>query len=57
MAMLQKIEEFVRNEDGSPSVEYSMVAMLIAVAIISSMVSVSSNLTLTWGNVATATNK
>ena len=55
--MLRKIEEFVRNEDGSPSVEYSMVAMLIAVAIISSMVSVSSNLTLTWGNVATATNK
>lgn len=46
------IREYVRNEDGATAIEYGLIATLIAVAAITAMTTVGTNLTTAFTNVS-----
>ena len=46
--------KMIRNEDGATAIEYGLIAALIAVAAITALTSIGSNLNGTFTNVATA---
>jgi len=47
------ISRFVRDESGATAIEYGLIAALIAVAIITAVKLVGTNLSTTFNNVAT----
>lgn len=51
---MQAIKNFIRNDDGVTAIEYGLIAALIAVAIITAVKLVATNLNLTFGSVSTA---
>jgi len=50
--MFATLMDLWRNEDGATAIEYGLIAALIAVAAISAMQLVGTNLTSTFNNVA-----
>ena len=48
---MQKIRNFLKNSKGATAIEYGLIAALIAVAAISAMKTLGTNLTNTFGNV------
>ncbi|BEV00558.1 Flp family type IVb pilin [Novosphingobium olei] len=50
---MKLFNEIVRNEDGATAIEYGLIAALIAVAAITAMTSLGSNLSNTFNKVAT----
>ena len=46
------IKKIFKNEDGATAIEYSLIATLIAVAAITAMTSLGTNLTTTFNKVA-----
>jgi pilus assembly protein Flp/PilA len=55
--MLGRKSRFIADDRGATSIEYALIAMLVAVAIVSSITQLGSATGGTWNNVATATNK
>jgi pilus assembly protein Flp/PilA len=51
-AQTQVLEKFLRNESGATAIEYGLIATLIAVAAITAMTTVGTNLTGTFTNVS-----
>jgi pilus assembly protein Flp/PilA len=51
-AQTQVLEKFLRNESGATAIEYGLIATLIAVAAITAMTTVGTNLTGTFANVS-----
>ena len=51
--MLATISKLLRNEDGATAIEYGLIAALIAVAAVTVMGTVGSNLSATFNTVAT----
>jgi pilus assembly protein Flp/PilA len=47
------VSELVRNEDGATAIEYGLIAALIAVASITAMTSIGTELSAIFGNAAT----
>ncbi len=54
---MKLFRDIVRNEDGATAIEYGLIAALIAVAAISAMTTLGSNLSTTFNTVATTVNK
>ncbi len=54
---MKLFRDIVRNEDGATAIEYGLIAALIAVAAISAMTTLGSNLSTTFNKVATTVNK
>lgn len=52
--MLSQIKSFVMNEDGATAIEYGLIAGLIAVAIVTAVTLVGTNLNSMFGKVNTA---
>jgi len=50
--MFATIKQLLRNEDGATAIEYGLIAALIAVAAITAMTLVGTNLTSTFNTVA-----
>lgn len=48
------INKFLKDEDGATAIEYGLIAALIAVAIITAVTAVGSNLDTTFSEVASA---
>jgi pilus assembly protein Flp/PilA len=51
--MFATISQLLRNEDGATAIEYGLIAALIAVAAVTIMGTVGSNLSATFNTVAT----
>ena len=51
------IKKFFKNEDGATAIEYRLIAALIAVAAITAMTSLGTNLTTTFNRVANNVNR
>ena len=51
--MFATIKQLLRNEDGATAIEYGLIAALIAVAAITAMTLVGTNLSSTFNTVAT----
>lgn len=51
------IKKIFKNEDGATAIEYGLIAALIAVAAITAMTSLGTNLSSTFNKVATNINK
>ena len=51
--MTKFIKNFANDDSGATAIEYGLIAALIAVAIISVLVTVGTNLSTTFNNVAT----
>jgi len=49
--------KMLRNDDGATAIEYGLIAALIAVAAITALTSIGSNLNGTFSNVASNLNK
>lgn len=49
---MQKIRNFIRNSKGATAIEYGLIAALIAVAAITAMSSLGTNLGKTFNNVS-----
>lgn len=47
------VRRFIRDEKGATAIEYGLIAALVAIAAITAMTSVGSQLTATFTNVAT----
>ncbi|MCH7628686.1 MULTISPECIES: Flp family type IVb pilin [Novosphingobium] len=54
---MKLFRDIVRNEDGATAIEYGLIAALIAVAAISAMTTLGTNLSGTFNTVATTVNK
>lgn len=54
---MKLFRDLVRNEAGATAIEYGLIAALIAVAAISAMTTLGSNLSDTFNKVATTVNK
>jgi pilus assembly protein Flp/PilA len=52
--MKQAIQQFLREEDGVSAIEYGLLAGLIAVAIITTVTTIGTNLNTVFGYVKTA---
>jgi len=52
MIMLKLIQKFIRDEEGVTAIEYGLIAALIAVAIITAVTLVGTNLSATFNTVA-----
>jgi pilus assembly protein Flp/PilA len=52
--MIRSIARFVRDERGATAIEYGLIAALIAVVVIAAATLVGTNLSTTFGNVATS---
>ena len=52
--MRKMIQKFLANESGATAIEYSLIAALIAVAIISGVTAVGTKLSTSFGSVSTA---
>jgi pilus assembly protein Flp/PilA len=52
--MHNKIIGFIQNRSGATAIEYGLIAALIAVAIVTALTTLGTNLTGTFNNVATA---
>ena len=50
--MLKLIQKFIRDEEGVTAIEYGLIAALIAVAIITAVTLVGTNLSATFNTVA-----
>jgi pilus assembly protein Flp/PilA len=50
--MNQVIRDFLHNESGATAIEYGLIAALIAVAIITAVTTVGTNLTATFNAIA-----
>lgn len=55
--MSHLLSRFVRDESGATAIEYGLIAALIAVAIITILGTVGSDLTKTFSSVASGLNK
>ena len=55
--MYQFLNRFCRNEDGATAIEYSMIAAFIAMAIITALTNVASELTGIFDDVQTGLKK
>ena len=53
--MTKFITKFAKNESGATAIEYGLIAALIAVALISILTTLGTNLSGTFSKVATAT--
>jgi pilus assembly protein Flp/PilA len=51
--MFTSIRKLLRNEDGATAIEYGLIAALIAVAAVTVMGTVGTNLSSTFANIAT----
>lgn len=51
--LVNKMVNFLREEDGVTAIEYGLIAALIAVAIIASVTLIGTNLNITFTKVAT----
>ena len=51
------IKKIFKNEDGATAIEYGLIAALIAVAAITAMTSLGTNLTTTFNRVANNLNR
>ena len=51
--MLMTLTRLLRNEDGATAIEYGLIAALIAVAAVTVMATVGTNLSTTFNKVAT----
>lgn len=49
---MQKLAEFLRDESGATAIEFALIASFIAIAIVSSVKGVSTNLNSTFNKVA-----
>ena len=47
------VRRFIRNEEGATAIEYGLIAALVAIAAITALTSVGSQLTATFNRVAT----
>lgn len=47
------VRRFIRNEEGATAIEYGLIAALVAIAAITALQSVGSQLTATFNRVAT----
>ena len=54
---MKLFRDIVRNEDGATAIEYGLIAALIAVAAISAMTTLGTNLSGTFNTVATTVAK
>ena len=54
---MQKIRNFLKNSKGATAIEYGLIAALIAVAAITALTSIGTNLNKTFTNVGTNLNK
>ena len=52
--MLSHIKSFVANDDGATAIEYGLIAGLIAVAIVTAVTAVGTNLNTMFGKVNTS---
>ena len=52
--MLKFIKKIQKNDEGATAIEYGLIAALIAVAIITAVTSVGTNLSKTFNNVSSA---
>jgi pilus assembly protein Flp/PilA len=52
--MISQIKSFVANDDGATAIEYGLIAGLIAVAIVTAVTLVGTNLNTMFGKVNTA---
>ena len=52
--MTKLISRFIKDEDGATAIEYGLIAALIAVAIITAVTALGTNLSSTFNNVSTA---
>lgn len=51
---MSKLQQFLREEDGAAAIEYGLLAGLIAVAIITTVTTIGTNLNTVFGYVKTA---
>lgn len=51
--MTKLFSRFIKDEDGATAIEYGLIAALIAVAIITAVSTLGTNLSTTFDNVAT----
>ena len=54
MQLAQFAQKFIRDEEGVTAIEYGLIAALIAVAIITAVTLVGTDLALVFGKVSTA---
>jgi pilus assembly protein Flp/PilA len=54
---MKMIKKLFKNEDGATAIEYGLIAALIAVAAITAMSSLGTNLQLTFNKVSNSLNK
>ena len=52
--LTQSIKQFLNDEEGVTAIEYALIAALIAVAIITAVTLVGTNVTATFNRIATA---
>ena len=50
------LRSFIKNESGATAIEYSMIAALIAMVIITAVISSGSNLSSMYGTISTKMN-
>jgi pilus assembly protein Flp/PilA len=50
---MRQFKDLLRDESGATSIEYTMIAALISVAIVASANALGANLSIVWGTVAT----
>ncbi len=50
--LLNQIKDFIRNEDGASAVEYGLLVAGIAVAVMTAIYAIGTNLSSTFSNVA-----
>jgi len=51
---MSKLQQFLREEDGAAAIEYGLLAGLIAVAIITTVTTIGTNLNTVFGYIKTA---
>lgn len=51
--MLNKINQFFKNEDGATAIEYGLIAALVSVSIYAGVKALGTQLTSTFGSVTT----
>jgi pilus assembly protein Flp/PilA len=55
--LMESLRSFIKREDGASAIEYALIAGLIAVAIITAVAAVGTDITAVFNNIATELKK